>query len=460
MWRDSKDSKYIRDITKILEAVHSDFMITDHRGIVLEVSSNYKKIYNLQRDSVIGLSVYAMEKQKIFYPSVTAKVIESGRTTTIRQKDLNGREFVSTAVPVHDQDGKLQFVISFAQDFAEFLALQEEYSRLEEKVEAYEKEIRNLKRRDGDDFVIRSAQMMKLMDVIERVAVYDTNILITGETGAGKSLIAKKIHEISNRRDAPYVQVNCGAIPATLIESELFGYEKGAFTGAVNEGKKGLIEMAENGTLFLDEISELPLDLQVKLLQTIQYKEITKVGGVESKKINFRLITACNEDLAKMAARGTFREDLYYRLNVVNLRIPPLRERREDLEYMAISLLRKFNEKYGLDKKISKALFDFFLEYSWPGNIRELENTMERLVLASEGTYIKPSDLPADMLTTAGETSLRPGPKNLKQAMEAVEKAMVQKAYDETRTTTGVAKLLGISQSSAARKVEKYCSEK
>ena len=284
--------------------------------------------------------------------------------------------------------------------------------------------------------------------------------MLTGESGVGKGVIAKLLHENGSRKEYPFIKVNCGAIPENLIESELFGYESGAFTGSRKNGKKGLFETADKGTIFLDEISELPLNLQVKLLQVIQEREITRVGGVESIPIDVRIISATNRDLMPLVHGGKFREDLYYRLNVVPISIPPLRERPEDIIPMIRIFLNQNNIKMKEHKEIDSKTIAILMKYSWPGNVRELQNIIERLVITTKGTTILPENLPGFILETAGSidpdnAGLLPT-GSLKEALDRAEREILLNAQKQYKTTRAMAKALGVSQPTIVRKLQKY----
>lgn len=236
--------------------------------------------------------------------------------------------------------------------------------------------------------IANSPAMFDVIQMAERLASLDTTILITWESGSGKGVIAKLLHEKGSRRDHPFIQINCGAIPANLLESELFGYDRGAFTGSRREGKKGLFEVAKNGTVFLDEIAELPLNMQVKILQVIQEKAIQRVGGIESIPVDVRIISATNRNLEQMVKEGRFREDLFYRLNVVPITVPALRDRPEDIVPMIRTFLQENNKKFNEKKTMDTAAMSILLKYRWPGNVRELENIIERLVITTKGNVI------------------------------------------------------------------------
>jgi len=306
--------------------------------------------------------------------------------------------------------------------------------------------------------------MTRLMDSIRKVAATTTTVLVTGETGTGKELVAQAIHRNGNRRDNPFIKINCAAISENLLESELFGYEKGAFTGAVST-KPGRFELADRGTLFLDEIGELPLDMQVKLLRVIQDHEFERVGGLKTIKVDVRLVAATNRNLFQEVKNGRFREDLYYRLNVFPLHLNPLRERSEDIPALAEYFLEKFNRKLEKNvKAIDPPVMDQFLKYDWPGNIRELENIIERLVLIASGNVISMDDIPPEIATgldflKVGQAADKEKPfkEVIRNRMEDVERQMIESTLDECEgNVTQAAKRLGMSRKGLQLKMIKY----
>jgi PAS domain S-box-containing protein len=446
------------DWDAILGALHDDILIADGKGIVLKVSPSFKKIYGVSNGDVVGESVFDLERRGIFKPSVTAQVIASGETTTLMQKNARGRDIVVTATPVKDARGEIYRVVSFSRDVTEYLQLKEQYANLEEQVALYEAELRELRSNASyiDGVVAKSELMQKVLRTINKVAGYDANILFLGESGVGKTMLARLVHGKSKRRDGAFIDINCGAIPENLLESEFFGYEKGAFTGANFSGKVGLMELASRGTLFLDEIGELPLVMQVKLLKAIQDRNIMRVGGVKSRQVDFRLITATNRDLDHLVQEGNFREDLFFRLNVVAIYIPPLRERSEDILPLAWDILEKCCQKYGMKKKLSPRVVRWLLAYSWPGNVRELENVLERMALTSEGSNIDEDAIPDNLNKKKERNHARGQSQLLVEALTELEGEMVLSAYAQYKTTVASAQALGISQPSAARKIAKY----
>ena len=313
---------------------------------------------------------------------------------------------------------------------------------------------------DGEGVAPSSPQMKQVTVMAARAAITQATILILGETGVGKDHLARFIHSKSGVKDGPFVSVNCSAIPESLLESEFFGYEKGAFTGAKTEGKPGFFELAHGGTIFLNEIGEVPLHLQAKFLAVIQEKEITRVGGTKTKAVNFRVVAATNRDLAELVQQGKFREDLFYRLNVVPLVIPPLRERREDLLSMLSFFLNQNIIKYGIAKHFEPGVYEALTSYPWPGNIRELENAVERMYVTSEGSVIALECLPPEIAVGQGgghspATCSLEG-QSLPSLLAAYEGEIIRRAYAEHGSSYKVAKALGISQTQATRKIRLY----
>ncbi len=422
----------------------------------------FRKFYNLDADDFVGKNVFDLEHAGIFSPSVTAKVLNEKKRVSIIQKTNTDKVLIVTGHPVFDKDKALISVISMAKDITEMHRLKEKLAQVEKTAQKYYYELELLKQKEeAQDWVqYRSPQMGKVMTMVEKTARVDSNLLITGESGVGKSMIAEAIHKLSVRNDKEIVCINCGAIPESLMESEFFGYERGAFTGARSDGKLGKLDLADEGTLFLDEISELSLPMQVKLLKVIQEKKFMRVGGTKTIASDFRLIAATNKDLQQEVKAGRFREDLFYRLNVVPIEIPPLRERKEDIVLLTNYFWRKLNRKYGTNRKIEVDVYDILTVYQWPGNVRELENCVERLMVTVDKDLLQVEDLPYYLVnylpSDMGETQLMP----LNQAMETLERKMIMNAYKLYKNTYKVAEVLGVSQSTVVRKLKKFgCEE-
>ncbi|TYR80709.1 PAS domain S-box protein [Priestia megaterium] len=451
-----------QELEAILHASHDNIVVTDQHGIVLRVSQNCKDIYGYAVSELIGKSVYALQEEGIFLPSVTVAVLKSRKQVQLMQKTETGKVVMATGIPVFSNN-EIVRVISFSHDLTELRRLQEDYEQLQAKMKKYELEIEELREQQAGDIVMRSHSMKKVWKLINRISSSDATVVMLGESGVGKTAFACAIHRQSNRKNEPFVEINCGAIPSSLFESEMFGYEAGAFTGASAKGKTGKFELANKGTLFLDEVAELPLEMQVKLLKVLQEKTITRIGSEHSKKIDFRLIVATNQNLEEKVKDGSFRADLFYRLNVIPIKIPPLRDRQEDILELAYHILQKYNDKYGTSKFFHKESVDMLLTYNWPGNVRELENMIERLVLTTEENTIYKYDFPflatkEKALTEEWSSlqNLNARGITLQDALAEVEKSMLLRAYRQCQTTYEMAELLGLSQSTIVRRLKKY----
>ena len=311
----------------------------------------------------------------------------------------------------------------------------------------------------------QSEVYLEFQEKVSRVATINRPVLLIGERGTGKELAARRLHYMSSRWQKPLVAVNCASLPPSLIESELFGYEKGAFTGASEQGKKGLFEIADKGTLFLDEITEMPLQSQTKLLQVLQDGQFRRIGGSQNIKTDCRIISATNKDLKQEVESGTFRRDLYYRLNTVNFTVPPLKERKEDIILLCNQLLGKANLKFKQKKILDKSVINAFLKYDWPGNVRELENVIYGMVVTTEDAIITSSSIPEEIAKCIGSsisrentilTELARPVSDLKKAMEIYEGEIIKATYLENNSSFKLAQALNISQATAARKIRKY----
>ncbi|MBY0004494.1 sigma 54-interacting transcriptional regulator [Priestia aryabhattai] len=439
------------ELYDIFESSFDEIFVTDANGYVLVVNSECEKNYALKVEDFIGKHVKELQEMGIFYPSATLKVIESNQAIELVQKTNSGRYLHVRTRPVFTNDGQLKSVISYSRDLTDLMELKRKVEEMEEQLENYKKELNESV--DLEGIVTKSEAMKKVFSTIQRVASVNTTVLLLGETGVGKSRVAKLLHQLSTRKQQPYHELNCAALPEQLIESELFGYEGGTFTGAFREGKKGIIELSNEGTLFLDEIGELSLSAQSKLLHVLQDRTIRPVGSTRAVSIDVRIIAATNQNLEQMVEEGKFRRDLYYRLNVVPITIPPLRERKEDILPLVYQFLHHFNTVYERNVRLSPKALDAFLGQDWKGNVREVENIIERLVVTGE-EMITLKDLPF-----AKEFAIDPPVHTLPEMIEHVEKEMVIKAFEQHRSSYKVAEQLGISQSQASRKIRKYVSD-
>ncbi len=436
-----------------------DMMISDAEETILQVSETYEQNFGFAPGSMVGKNAFALEADGTYAPCITAEVIRRKEkvmaTQTINRLHKN---VMTVGIPLFDHEGQLKYAVCFnTVSMQQINTIQRNYRQLQESVEQFTQEIAELRTRaTATSIVYRSKSMQRLMSLMQNTANTRANILITGETGVGKSAVAKTIHAMSDRSAGPFIEVNCAVLHENLIESELFGYEKGAFTGASSQGKIGKIELANHGTLFLDEIGELPMHIQSKLLQLIQEKTIERVSGTKRIELDFRLIVATNRNLEEEVQRGSFRSDLFYRLNVIRMHIPPLRQRKEDIFPLTHRFLEQFCGEYNKNLTISPRLHSFLEQYDWPGNVRQLENLMERLVIMANDPVIDISALPTEYLGSELPLQQDIPHGTLAQQMDAFEGQIIRAAYARCKTTVALAKELGISQPTAARKVAKY----
>lgn len=445
---------------RVLDSSLDEIFITDGEGNILFINAAAEALYGEKPENLIGRNVLELEEKGYFSPSLYPIVKERKEKVSMVQRTKMGKTHHVIAYPSFDEQKNLIYVVFNARDITEIRYLRDKIERSEALIEAYKSELEELQnfQEEKDSFIAFAPNMLKIKQTIEKIAPFDTTILITGESGVGKGVITQTIHEKSNRHDQPLVHINCGAIPESLIESELFGYESGAFTGAKKDGQKGLIEQANKGILFLDEIGEMPLHFQVKLLKVLQERQFRRIGGSEPIKVDIRIIAATNQDLNKLVEEGAFREDLYYRLNVIPLHIPPLRTRPEDITYMIDYFINTFNEKYNLNTHLSLEAENVLLRYNWPGNIRELQNLMERLVVTADDDEIKVSELPSHTVYLDNDYYAINVNNivTLKQAQEEMEEQLIRKAYEIDTSSYKIASMLGINQSTAHRKINQY----
>ncbi|MFD2507606.1 sigma-54 interaction domain-containing protein [Halalkalibacter alkalisediminis] len=441
----------------ILRALKDDLLVTDSTGKVVMISDATKALYGIEDKVILGLSVYELEKQGVFTPIVTPLVIEKKSRVNVIQTTTEGKKLLITGVPVFDDEGNVWRIASYSHDITEMVNIKNYLHDMQDEMERVKNELevlRNQQMKD-DGFVVHSDKMRKCIAIAKQVSEVDVNVLLLGESGVGKTYFAKMIHKESPRKDKPFIEVNCGAIPESLFEAEFFGYEAGSFTSANKKGKPGLAELAEGGTLFLDEIGELPLALQVKVLKFIQEKQFYRVGGTKEKKVDFRLITATNQPLEKLVAAKKFREDLYFRLNVVPIHIPPLRERTSDIVPLIEHFVQVFSTKYKRERVLDDAVLQRLYVHPWKGNVRELINLIERLVVVSPSPTITITDLP-ESYQQASAPDIETSKRSLPEIMEEVEKKVLTQARKQQKTTVEMAKVLGISQPSVVRKMKKH----
>ncbi|MBU3114589.1 sigma 54-interacting transcriptional regulator [Clostridium lacusfryxellense] len=450
------------ELDAVIESSFDGIYITDGKANTLKINKSYEKITGLQRKDMINRNMYELEKEGYISKSATLMVLKNRKTNTIEQEFSTGKKVLVSSNPIFDDKGNISMVVTNVRDITELYELQEELAKNMKLTEKYYSEIEAMRIQylNLSDIIAKDKTMLDLLEVAKRVANVDTTVLILGETGVGKEEIAKFIYQNSMRRSKNFIKINCGAIPQNLIESELFGYVKGAFTGANKEGKMGLFEVADGGTVFLDEIGELPLDIQVKLLNVLQEGEVERVGSVKPIKIDVRVLAATNRNLEDMTKDKSFRADLYYRLNVVPLIVPPLRERREDIIPLIQHFLSQLNKKYNFDKTFTIEAVNTLYNYNWPGNVRELKNIVERVIVMSSSDKIFENDLPIKNLANIiKKNSTSDDICNLKEAVGKVEANLISKAFDSAGNVRDAAKMLGIDASTFVRKRKRYLEQ-
>lgn len=457
MLKELKNAKKLsKKLDAVLESSYDGIYITDGSAVTIRANRAYERITGLKIQEFLGKHVSYLVDKGIISKACSTIVLERKEVVTIEQTLSSGKILLVTGTPIFDDYGEIEMVVTNVRDITELIILKEELQKKKEKVDRYNTELRRLKSelnsKNECNVISRNKSMKELLASAKRVASHDTTVLITGETGVGKEVITEYIHKNSSRCDEKLIKVNCGAIPSSLIESELFGYEKGAFTGANQGGKLGLFEEANGGTLLLDEIGELPYNMQAKLLRILQEQEIQRVGGLETIKIDVRIIAATNKDLKLLSEKGEFRMDLYYRLSIIPIHLPPLRERKEDIIPLTNEFLYSLYERYGNKKYLSKNAYEILYNYKWPGNIRELKNLIERVYVMSSDERIEDHDIPLNKEAKSeyGKSMM------LKEAVSKLEKTMLEEAYAEFGNVRDAARHLGIDASTFVRKRQKH----
>lgn len=444
---------------KIFNSFYDGIWVADGEGRTILVNKAYEDLTGIKKEDVLGKFAQDLLESGVLSQSAIPGVIKTLKPVTIINK-IKDKRLLVTGVPVFDENNKLHRIVCNVRDITQLIELQREIDKKNDLIQHYEMEIKSF--RDNslgleDEPVIRDKKMIQLFQLAKHVAETQSTILILGESGVGKEVLANWIHRMSSRKNKPFIAVNCSAIPENLIESELFGYEQGAFTGALKR-KTGLFEMADQGTIFLDEIGDLPLNMQAKLLRVLQEKKVQRIGGGKLIPIDVRVISATNRSLERMIADGSFREDLYYRLNVIPLKIPPLRERKDDIPLLANHFLKKFNKMYNRNIELSPVILNRMMEYHWPGNVRELKNVIERFVVISQRDNPHSEDFPGVLQTFSGpaDVALAEQLLPLREAMDLYEKSVIITALKKAKSIRQAARILEINHSTLVRKIHKY----
>jgi PAS domain S-box-containing protein len=450
----SQTKEIMQELEVIIETSSDGILVADKNGDIVKVNTALADIFGQATEEIVGKNI--KEYKNIFGEDILERLYAGWQGAEPKGLPLSLRigetRLMAVANPIIAEGGRCRGFVMDIQDITRMHELEQQVNNLEI---LYQQEIK--RSTAAEKYVFTDPSSQRLLEKVLQIAKVDSTVLITGESGVGKEVIAEILFNSGSRADKPFVKINCGAIPEALLESELFGYEPGAFTGAGKRGKSGMLEIANRGTVFLDEIGTLPLLLQVKLLRVLQGQEIMRVGGVAPRKIDVRIIAATNKDLAEMVKAGDFRLDLYYRLNVVPIFVPPLRDRKEDIPALLHYFLGKYNTKYKLSKSFGASAVKQMLNYSWPGNVRELENMVERFVVTSKGDTIE--NLSNEALVESNVTWLEPEgisfSQNYKDIVNDYETVLLRKALERYGTTRKMSAALGIDQSTIVKKMSR-----
>jgi PAS domain S-box-containing protein len=449
----------VENYKRIFDVMEDEVFITDEYGFIQYINPRGEYIMGIKAEDFVGCHVTELLRRNVLPKSLTLEVMKTGARCAEIVEVASGMKIICTAQPIFDKSGKMIQILSTSKHIEE---ITDKVKHLSLELSSSNEKIKNLQEQviAKNRYIFESPPMRQIQKVILKIAPTDVSVLVEGESGVGKEVIADVIYHLSHRKDKPFIKINCGLIPKELMESELFGYEAGAFTGALKNGKTGKLEIANGGTVFFDEIGEMELPLQVKLLEFIQDRLIMRVGGTKRIPIDVRIIAATNKDLFTMVEQGTFRQDLYYRLNVMPLYIPPLRERREDIVPLIFHFLNMLNKKYGCDKHMDNSVVEKMQSYHWPGNVRELMHAIERIVVASESDYINSVSLddlfmegmtPYGIAITPSAKVICTGLMPLKEAKEKLEGNLVRMAYEQFGSSYKAAELLQVNQSTVNR---------
>ena len=446
-----------KHVERILDALPDGVFISDASGTSLRVNRMYEQLTGLTQAQLQGKNVRCLVEEGVFDHILNPEIVRTGKPCTHVQQLKDGKKLVLTGFPVFDARGDLCLVVTFARD----ITLQDQVSGQCKLIDQINDQLAYITNEGNKvrEPVCTSPAMREVVSLLRRFAVTDATVLILGETGAGKDVFARFTHGLSERRDKILLKVDCGGISETLTESELFGYMPGAFTGASNKGKAGYFEIADGSTIFLDEVGELPLSMQTRLLRVLQDGEIMRVGASSPRKVDVRIIAATNRNLAESVEAGTFRRDLYYRLNVATVRIPPLRERCEDVRLLAEHFLEYYMAKYHKVMAFMDVTLDMMAAYAWPGNVRELQNLVHSLVITLTGPLISPRDLPAQISGVSNDASryseeVLSARRPLREIMAEMERDFLLKAIEVHGSVQRVAELFQVNRSTIFRKLQ------
>ena len=452
-----------KELDAVFKSSSDGLWVCDWKGEVLNINKASERLNGIRAEDIKGKNIQHIIETGLVDKSVTLEVLETLRQVSMLQYvKKTKKQLLLTGTPVFDHKGELTLIVINERDMTELNAVRAEFEKSRMVTQKYKDELSelNLLELKKQNIISESAQMREVLRVALKLARLGvSNILVLGDSGTGKGLLAKFIHKNRGLSKAPFISINCAALPESLLEAELFGYEKGAFTGASDQGKAGLFELAQGGSLFLDEIGDLPFSVQAKLLKYLDDQEVMRLGSTHAKKIDCTILAATNRDLERMVKKKLFRQDLFYRLDTFTIRIPPLRERPEDIFELVKHFLNKYNREYELKRRISPGGLEALLAYQFPGNVRELKNILKRAVVMNE----------ADLLDETITRSLfgcvkRCAPSIVKEKpgqcfsdkILSFEKTLLEEAVARFRTTREMAAFLSISQPTVVRKMKKH----
>lgn len=455
--QDITEVKHYRDLLRqfesIIEFSTDGLYVVDKEGTTIYVNSAYEEMTGFPRSELIGRHMKDLMREGYIDQSVSLLVLKEKERMSILQKIGGKKDVIVTGSPVFDENQEIELVVTSVRDITQLNDLRSELDRAKTFSELNQNRYSLQLKGVADKVVFRSKEMGVIYKKVKQVAPYPTSILLTGESGVGKEVVANLIHYESDRKDKPFIKVNCGAIPEHLLESELFGYESGAFTGARKEGKIGLLELAQGGTVMLDEVGEMPVPLQVKLLRVLQESEFYRIGGNQPIKLDIRIISATNKQLLEEIEKGSFREDFYYRLQVIEISIPPLADRVHDIEVLVDHFFSYFCSKYHIEKRMTKETRSALLTYRWPGNVRELKNMIESLVVSVPTISIEPHHLPVHITDYRIKGS---EPLSLKERVGSFEKRIILDTIQQHPSLRSAAKELRIDHSTLVKKMKRW----
>lgn len=443
----------------ILDALSDGIYISDCKGITLRVNRMYEHLTGLTQAELQGKNVRALVQEGVFDKVLNPEIIKTGKALTHVQQLKNGKKLVLSGFPVFNEAGEICLVVTFARDITMLSQLNEQVAEQQELINKFHEQLAYIVSEQTRvlEPVYESHEMHSVVQLLQRFAATDATLLLLGETGVGKDVFARLTHDQSPRKNKILLKVDCGGISETLTESEMFGYMPGAFTGASSKGKAGYFEIADGGTIFLDEVGELPLSMQTRLLRVLQDGEIMRVGASSPRKVDVRIIAATNRNLQENVESGTFRRDLYYRLNVATVHIPPLRERNKDVRLLANHFLKMYTGKYRKTMAFMDITLDCLRRYDWPGNVRELQNIIHSLVITKNTAHISPRDLPPHISGSHDAVyseDIMTGHRPLRDIVADLEKDFLLKALEVHGSVQKVATLFQVNRSTVFRKIQ------